>query len=209
MLCTYSTSWGFRWSLLIVTVSSARNACCTMRILRRVFPLLLLRQQLAYPLIPKVRATTRFSTTMASCNAPGNETSGGKCAPCSSLDPSALLSEEEVNRRCPEPWKCATKSLDGDVKITILTRKFTARNFQCSLDSINAIGVIAEREGHHPNLHLTNYREVQVDIWTHKVGGTTENDLLLAKMINEEVKIEYSPKWLREHPEAASTAKRQ
>ena len=25
--------------------------------------------------------------------------------------------------------------------------------------------------GHHPNLHLVNWNDVRVDIWTHAVGG--------------------------------------
>jgi hypothetical protein len=38
------------------------------------------------------------------------------------------------------------------------------------------------------------------------VGGVTLNDIELAKSIDEGVKIVYSPKWLKEHPEAAETA---
>lgn len=88
-----------------------------------------------------------------------------------------------------------------------LYRNFVAKNFQAALDSINAFGAVAEELSHHPNLHLTNYRNVSVELWTHKVKGVTENDMTLAARLDESVSIEYSPKWIQEHPEAISTAK--
>jgi pterin-4a-carbinolamine dehydratase len=68
------------------------------------------------------------------------------------------------------------------------------------------MGAIAEREFHHPNFHLVNYREVEVHLWTHKLNGVTENDLILAEMLDKEVAVVYSPKWLKEHPEAEAEA---
>jgi 4a-hydroxytetrahydrobiopterin dehydratase len=90
--------------------------------------------------------------------------------------------------------------------VLILHRHYVTKNFQTALDSINAIGAIAEREGHHPNLHLTNYREVEIEIYTHKLNGLSKNDFILAEQISKEVSIDYSPKWLRENPDASSTS---
>ena len=74
-----------------------------------------------------------------------------------------------------------------------------------ALDCINEMGVIAEREGHHPDFHLTEYRNVKIVLFTHKLGGVTTNDLQLAKMLDAEVTVKYSPKWLQSHPEAEAT----
>ena len=82
-----------------------------------------------------------------------------------------------------------------------LSRQFTAKNFQAGLDAVNAMAAIAEREGHHPDFHLTNYREVTISLWTHKLAGLTQNDLTLATMFDSEVNVLYSPKWLQEHPD--------
>lgn len=129
-----------------------------------------------------------------------------KCVPCSGLDDSAKLSLEEAKTELVSLGGVWTleESQDG---ILSLSRKFTAKNFQSALDAINDIGVIAETESHHPNLHLTNYREVEVEIYTHKLNGLTRNDFILAAKINNEVKIVYSPKWLRENPSAEPTSK--
>jgi 4a-hydroxytetrahydrobiopterin dehydratase len=86
--------------------------------------------------------------------------------------------------------------------IPCLSRRYVAKDFQCALDSIKAFGEIAERESHHPDLHITKYREVEVVLWTHKLGGITRNDIDLAKLFDAEVSVNYSPKWLKQHPEA-------
>ncbi|KAI2490082.1 Pterin 4 alpha carbinolamine dehydratase [Fragilaria crotonensis] len=94
-------------------------------------------------------------------------------------------------------WKLQEK--DG---VRRIARQFVTKNFQTALDALNAFGAIAERNGHHPDLHLVNYREVEIVLWTHKVGGLTQNDFELAKVFDSDVEVCYSPKWLNEHPEA-------
>ncbi len=44
-------------------------------------------------------------------------------------------------------------------------------------------------------------------LFTHAVGGVTENDLIMAGLIDQ-IPAAYSPKWLREHPAAEGTAKK-
>jgi len=135
--------------------------------------------------------------------------SAPKCAPCSGLDDSAKLSIDEAKKELAALGQTSSiwtlnESRNG---VLSLSRKFTARNFQAAIDAINDIGVVAENENHHPDLHLTNYRDVEIEIYTHKVNGLTQNDIVLAGKINSEVTIEYSPKWLRENPAAMSTSK--
>ena len=43
---------------------------------------------------------------------------------------------------------------------------------------------LAEAEGHHPDLHLEGYRSVAIEIWTHAIGGLSENDFILAAKID-------------------------
>ena len=53
-----------------------------------------------------------------------------------------------------------------------------------ALDFFQRIAQIAEAEDHHPDLHLVGYRNVTIEIWTHAVGGLTENDFILAAKID-------------------------
>jgi 4a-hydroxytetrahydrobiopterin dehydratase len=145
---------------------------------------------------------------MASCSL--GAAPAGKCAPCEGLDDSAKLSLDAAKSMqqsvpCLSLWTIVEKK-DANNGMLTLNYTYTAKNFQAALDSINAIGAIAEREGHHPNLHLTNYRDVRIEIYTHKLGGLSNNDFVLAEKISKEVQIEYSPKWLRENPAATYCA---
>lgn len=79
-----------------------------------------------------------------------------------------------------------------------LSRAFVARNFLAALDFFARVGEVAEREAHHPDLHLTDYRRVEVVVATHAGGArVTMADLVLAAKIDA-VPAEYSPKWLKE-----------
>jgi len=147
---------------------------------------------------------------MASCsrnsnNGGGDDESKKACTPCHSMDPSSLLSDEQIEERLSSsPALAAWKLVDGPPNK--LSFSFVAKSFQAAMDSLNAVGAIAEREQHHPDFHLTSYRNVEIVIYTHKVNGITENDLALAEMISKQVPIDYSPKWLKDHPEAATAA---
>lgn len=51
---------------------------------------------------------------------------------------------------------------------------------QSALDYIAAVGAVAEQSGHHPDLHLTEYRTIEVRLSTHARGGITINDFIVA-----------------------------
>jgi 4a-hydroxytetrahydrobiopterin dehydratase len=60
-----------------------------------------------------------------------------------------------------------------------LLRNYEFRDFAGALKFANRVGDIAEREGHHPDLHLA-WGRCGVEIWTHKIDGLTESDFFLA-----------------------------
>jgi 4a-hydroxytetrahydrobiopterin dehydratase len=66
-----------------------------------------------------------------------------------------------------------------------LRREWRVKDFSVALDFFQRIGQIAEAEDHHPDLHLVGYRNVAVELWTHAVGGLTENDFILAAKIDQ------------------------
>lgn len=98
-----------------------------------------------------------------------------KCSACDG--DMQLLSAIEVS--------ALVKQLDGwgisDNKI--LHKTFTLKDFAEALRLANQIGTIAEKEGHHPDL-LVSWGKLAVEIWTHAVGGLSENDFILAAKID-------------------------
>jgi 4a-hydroxytetrahydrobiopterin dehydratase len=65
-----------------------------------------------------------------------------------------------------------------------IRREWRAKDFAAALEFLNRVGRIAEEENHHPDVHLTGYRHIAIEIWTHAVGGLTENDFILAAKID-------------------------
>jgi 4a-hydroxytetrahydrobiopterin dehydratase len=65
-----------------------------------------------------------------------------------------------------------------------IRREWRVRDFMTALEFFQRIAQIAEEEDHHPDLHLTGYRNVAIEISTHAVGGLTENDFILAAKID-------------------------
>ena len=43
--------------------------------------------------------------------------------------------------------------------------------------------MVAEEQGHHPDLHLTDYRTVTAEMTTHAAKGLTENDFIMAAKV--------------------------
>lgn len=100
------------------------------------------------------------------------------CAPCEGGIPP--LSEKEAKDLVAEVegW---TLSPDGK----LIRREWTSKNFMAAIEFFNKVAALAEVDGHHPDLHLTGYRNIAVELTTHAIGGLSENDFILAAKINQ------------------------
>lgn len=63
-----------------------------------------------------------------------------------------------------------------------LIRRFRFPNFVAAMAFVNSMAALAEAEGHHPDFAVS-YAVVDVTIWTHDVGGLSENDFILAAKV--------------------------
>ena len=66
-----------------------------------------------------------------------------------------------------------------------IRREWRVKDFLTALDFFQRVGQLAEADDHHPDLHLTGYRDVALELSTHAVGGLTENDFILAAKIDQ------------------------
>ncbi len=100
-----------------------------------------------------------------------------KCQPCEGgLEPFELNQAKRQVQLMGSDWEL----VDGGKKIC---RKLKLQNFAAALQVINAVGDLAETEQHHPDLHLTGYKQVRIDLTTHAIGGLSENDFIVAAKI--------------------------
>lgn len=65
-----------------------------------------------------------------------------------------------------------------------IRRDWQVRDFLAGVAFLQRVAELAEKEGHHPDVHIENYRHVWIEIWTHAIGGLSENDLILAAKID-------------------------
>jgi 4a-hydroxytetrahydrobiopterin dehydratase len=64
-----------------------------------------------------------------------------------------------------------------------LTRTVTGENFRDSLLFVNAVGFLAERANHHPDITIS-WNKVTLSLVTHSEGGPTAGDFALAREIS-------------------------
>lgn len=57
-----------------------------------------------------------------------------------------------------------------------IARSFVAKNFVAAMEFLNQVARVAEEQGHHPDIHLTQYRNVEIQLQTHSMGGTSTHD---------------------------------
>jgi 4a-hydroxytetrahydrobiopterin dehydratase len=101
-----------------------------------------------------------------------------RCQPCEGGVPPLTPEQVREHLQATPGW---TLTADGQR----IRREWTARDFTAALDFFAKVGQLAEEEGHHPDLHLTRYRQVAIELWTHAVGGLSENDFILAAKIDQ------------------------
>lgn len=64
-----------------------------------------------------------------------------------------------------------------------IVRTFTLRSFPAALAFACAVGHLAERADHHPDI-LIQYKRVTLTLSTHSAGGLTAKDFALASEID-------------------------
>jgi len=94
---------------------------------------------------------------------------------CKSLKgPQHALARPKIDALLPElpGWSLGPQASD-------LRKDFKFPDFSHALAFVNALGWVAERENHHPDLEL-GWGRCQVRFSTHDVGGISLNDFICA-----------------------------
>ena len=100
-----------------------------------------------------------------------------KCVTCEGGVPP--LSETEIKTylsQIKEGWK----AMDSKK----IQKEFKFGDFKEAMEFVNKVAVIAEQEGHHPDIHIF-YNTVKIELWTHAIEGLSENDFILAAKVDK------------------------
>lgn len=99
-----------------------------------------------------------------------------KCVPCEG-DAVPLTRDEAEQLRADIPewmlWPDAST----------ISRSFKFKDFKSAFAFAEKVAVLAEAEGHHPDL-LISWGRVEIELSTHSIGGLSQNDFILAAKID-------------------------
>ena len=101
------------------------------------------------------------------------------CVPCRGDIPPFTKAEIDNYLKFLSNWKV----LINEKKAFYLSRDFKFTNFEKSLNFINKLSLIAEQEGHHPDLKF-GWGYAEVNIHTHAINGLSLSDFILASKID-------------------------
>jgi 4a-hydroxytetrahydrobiopterin dehydratase len=101
-----------------------------------------------------------------------------KCLPCEGGVEPYTLEQSQTQLEMLDGWYL---SRDGQR----IRKDWTVKHFMAGMKFFNTVAQIAENDGHHPDLHIEGYRNVSIELWTHAIGGLSENDFILAAKIDQ------------------------
>ncbi|MDO8664154.1 MAG: 4a-hydroxytetrahydrobiopterin dehydratase [Candidatus Liptonbacteria bacterium] len=107
-----------------------------------------------------------------------------KCIACEGGVPP--LTEGEIKTyltQIKEGWEVIDTSTSLSAGNKKIQKEFIFENFKQAMEFVNKVAPIAEEEGHHPDIYIF-YNKVKLELWTHAIGGLSENDFILAAKVD-------------------------
>jgi 4a-hydroxytetrahydrobiopterin dehydratase len=100
------------------------------------------------------------------------------CVPCEGGTPPFTPEQEDGYIKEVPSW---TLDQEGIHK---LKKRFSFNKFKEAIAFVNRVAEIAEAEGHHPDIRIM-YNKITFELFTHAVGGLSENDFIMAAKIDK------------------------
>jgi len=103
-----------------------------------------------------------------------------QCVPCKGGG-TPLKGEriEQLQRELAEGWRVVDEHH--------LEKEFKFDTYLDGVNFVNEVAAIADEQDHHPDIYL-GYAKVRVTLSTHKIGGLTENDFIVAAKIEQAIR---------------------
>lgn len=99
-----------------------------------------------------------------------------KCVPCEGgVDPIDRTGAQKYLPDVPG-W-----NLTEDARKIVKEYKF--KDFIGAINFVERVADVAEMEDHHPDIHIY-YSKVVLELWTHAIGGLSENDFIVAAKVD-------------------------
>lgn len=100
-----------------------------------------------------------------------------KCVPCEGGVPRLSIAEAKRQVKELSGWTLT----HGGRRIR---KDWLVKDFAAGIRFLDKVAALAEKDWHHPDVHLEGFRMVWIEISTHAIGGLSENDFILAAKID-------------------------
>jgi 4a-hydroxytetrahydrobiopterin dehydratase len=100
------------------------------------------------------------------------------CAPCEGGTKPMTAAEAGAYLAQVPGWKL----VEGEPAKIARSRKL--KDFIEAMAFVNRVAELAEAEGHHPDIAIS-WNRVTLELFTHAIGGLSENDFIMAAKINQ------------------------
>ena len=114
----------------------------------------------------------------------------------SSVDPIRMVGENLARERC-EPCTGSTPRIGADEAAALaagldegwrigdeaIEREFTSKNFNAAFGLATRVALLAESQGHHPDMEI-GWGRLLVRFTTHAIEGLSRNDLVMAARVD-------------------------
>jgi 4a-hydroxytetrahydrobiopterin dehydratase len=99
-----------------------------------------------------------------------------RCVPCEAgSKPMDSATIKNLLKQLPKGWKVVDNKK--------IRKQFSFKSYPETIAFVNKTALIAQDEGHHPDLEV-HYSEVVVELSTHSIDGLSENDFILAAKLD-------------------------
>lgn len=99
------------------------------------------------------------------------------CVPCEEgTQPLTAEDIQHFKQKVDDKWQVLNSKK--------IKKEYPFDNFKQGMAFAQEVGEIAENENHHPDLCI-HYDSVEVELSTHKIGGLSANDFIVAAKIDE------------------------
>jgi 4a-hydroxytetrahydrobiopterin dehydratase len=83
-----------------------------------------------------------------------------------------------------EAEKLAAELPQWTLKDRAIEREFKFKDFLEAIDFVNEVARVAQAADHHPDIQIS-YNKVRLEFSTHKIGGLSKNDFVLAARVDK------------------------
>lgn len=100
--------------------------------------------------------------------------SSEKCVPCRAGGTPMPPEEAQALARDIPDWTLSANQLDRELHL---------EDFHEAMAFVNEVAAVANEDDHHPDIFIS-YNRVHLTLMTHKIGGLSRNDFILAAKID-------------------------